>query len=56
MDPFFLRGVVSMAAPWNTWGERLSIAGNHIVSGHREGSFGRTIFELVEILLGRGDV
>src|SRR5207249_5093059 len=56
VDPFFLRDAVSMAIPWNTRGERLSIAGDHIVGGHREGSFGRTVFELVEISLGRGDV
>ena len=40
----------------NSRGERLSIAGDHIIGDHREGSFGRTVFELIEISLGYGDV
>ena len=54
--PYFLRGADFHGCSWNTRGERLSIAGNHIVGSDREGSLGRTVFELIEISLGCGDV
>ena len=56
MEPFTLRGAFQRLMAWDTREERLSIAGNHIVGGHRKGSFGRTVFELTELLLRRGHV
>ena len=56
MEPFLLRVPSDAPGAQNSRGGRLSVAGNHIVGGHREGSFGRTVFELVEVSLGCGDV
>src|SRR5688572_3500677 len=54
--PYFLRRADFMVVRETCGGEELSIAGDHIVGGYREGSLGRTVVKQIEVSLGCGDV